>query len=403
MHKKQLKESLFTHENHPLLALAEMIETNKHRPVTIRPSGIVEFLDNSLSWATKQLLGVNFGGSEATVLGTAVHASAEYGYKSILAGENLPSIEECGLAIEASIEAEYGWIDNPEMTKEEMITEAKRLFAVYYSDVMPNANPVAAEERFVLEGWDGIELAGTTDRIERRLDGKLAITDLKTSKQNIYGKRAYGMDALDVLRAKFKELSKLSEKNAPKAEEIKEAQKVVKEIQRKLGLKKTTNEERIELEAQLKYADAIVYAFLEEVNMWMDGVNIERDELQAKINQIAPAIEQQQYQNDCIAAMHKHGLQLASYAFLYEAATGTEINWGRIEVIVKYNPIPIVRILEFPLTAYKRECALAVDLMVETIQALRSGTPARILFRLNPETFRGSELTDMVRELSMNV
>lgn len=402
MRMSNLKEVITTSGHHPLHTVWGMIEQAANNHITIRPSGIVEFLDNPFSWATKQIVGVLSPSSEATVLGTAVHAAAEFGYRCILDNQGLPSVEECAVAIDESLKNEYVWLENPTMTIEQMTTEAIRLFTVYHTEVMPFANPVAAEERFVLEAWDGIQLAGTTDRIERRADGTLAITDIKTSAKNLSGEKVEGSDELKAMRQKLKELNKLSERHAPQYNDLKEAGKVVKEIQRKLGLKKTTEEEKAMLQVELEEAEATQAELQGEIDKWLEGVQEERDQLQAEIDRIAPDVEKRQYEADCLAAMHKHGLQLASYAFLYEAATGQTIDWGRIEVIIKYDPTPVVKILEFPLHIYKRECAMAVDLMVETIQALRAGTPARLLFRMNPETFRGSELTEMVREIVVN-
>lgn len=402
MRMSKLKEILTASKHqHPLHTVWGMMEEAANNHITIRPSGIVEFLDNPFSWAVKQIVGVISPSSEATVLGTAVHAAAEFGYRAILDNQGLPSVSECAFAIDESLKSEYKWLENPSMTIEQMTAEAIRLFTVYHAEVMPNANPLAAEANFVLEAWEQIKLAGTTDRIEKRADGSLAITDIKTSAKNLSGEKVDGSDELKAMRQRLKELNKLSERHAPDYDALKENGKIVKDIQRKLGLKKTTEEEKATLQVDLEEAEATQAELQGEVDKWLEGVQEERDQLQAEIDRIAPDVEQRQYQSDCLAAMHKHGLQLASYAFLYEAATGQTIDWGRIEVIIKYDPIPVVKVLEFPLAVYKRECAMAVDLMVETIEALRAGTPARLLFRMNPETFRGSELTDMVRELVM--
>lgn len=401
MRLNQLREQLETSNQHPMVQMWELIEQNAHSNITIRPSGIVGFLDNSLAWAIQQIAGLHSGSSTATVLGTAVHAAAEFGYKMLLEKNYLPSVEECTHAIIFSLNEEYKWLEKPEMSLEDMVAEAVRLFTVYHAEVMPNTDPVAVEANFVLEAWEGIRLAGTTDRIERRADGTLAITDIKTSAKNLTGEKVEGSDELKAMRQKLKELNKCSERNAPQSNSLVESGKVVKEIQRKLGLKKTTEEEKISLKDQLEEAEALLVELQGEVDKWLEGVQEERDQLQAEIDRIAPDIEKLQYEADCIAAMHKYGLQLASYAFLYEAATGVSIDWGRIELIIKYEPTPVVKILEFPLHIYKRECAMTVDIMVETIQALRAGTPARLLFRMNPETFRGSELTKMVREIVM--
>lgn len=402
MRLSNLKETLSSSSEHPMVQMWSMIEASANNHITIRPSGVVSFLDNSLAWAMQQIVGVHSGSSLATVLGTAVHAAAEFGYKSIIEENYLPTVEECTPAIILSLNEEYRWLEEPEMTLEEMVAEAVRLFTVYHAEVMPFASPVAAEANFVLEAWEGIRLAGTTDRIERRPDGSLAITDIKTSAKNLSGEKVEGSDELKAMKQKLKELNKLGERHAPNYDAFKENGKYVKEIQRKLGLKKTTEEEKAMLQVDLEEAEATQAELQGEIDKWLEGVQEERDQLQAEIDRIAPDVEKRQYEADCLAAMHKHGLQLASYAFLYEAATGQTIDWGRIEVIIKYDPTPVVKILEFPLHIYKRECAMAVDLMVETIQALRAGTPARLLFRMNPETFRGSELTDMVRDIVMN-
>lgn len=425
----------------PIVTLMELMEDARPEVgmITIRPSGIVEFFDNSLVWAAKQILGVSFGNSDATVIGSATHAGAHAGYEQLLIQHALPPERFCLLAVAQEARKQYKWIENPEMTLREIYLEAKRLFEVYYRDVMPFVKPVMSEERVVYEFKDregnplNIQLAGTPDRIAR-FKGKKVVRDLKTSKKGIGGKQAKVSDELMALRAQIKQYSarpKKSEELVNLEEILKVAKRRKKDSedltqlkaelknQAKLITRKTLPEEEKEAaiaaaasldeaikaseaqkdkehEEEIAAAQKAVDDYIHERDTF---INATLERLNSEAEPLEEELANQQYENDCLAAKRKHGVQLAAYALLAQIVLGESIDTGVIELVVRYKDEPKTFTYEFDLSEYKLMLDEQLSIMIETIKAYKDGINPKILFRHNAETFRGSELTEMIYEV----
>jgi hypothetical protein len=204
-------------------------------------------------------------------------------------------------------------------------------------------------------------------------------------------RRPRDSEALTELKAALKEQGKIIKAKRTSEEDRESAQLRAAEL----------DEEIKELEdlkektwlANLGTVETKLEAYRRELE---DSRNAKIQALEKEIEPLQQKLDEEQYVNDCEAARRKHGLQLAAYALLAQIVTGKQIDKGVIELVVRYKDEPKCFTYEFDLTDYKLMLDEQLEIMISTIKAYRSGVDPSILFTLNPETFRGSELTEMI-------
>ncbi|CUU89704.1 PD-(D/E)XK nuclease superfamily [Campylobacter hyointestinalis subsp. hyointestinalis] len=318
-----------------------LLDTNeKDITITIRPSGLQEFAINPLSWACKQILGVTFSGSTATLLGTAFHAAIH----SFLTGKN-----ERQSLIQAIMAIKDGWKFIPESKRDKSQREiyllVKQYFLANYLSYAKNikGKVVVSEHNMQFSLADDIVCTGTTDHIIEE-NGELIVCDIKTSAISFSTKNVK-FDGADL---------------------IQERDKLLKELE----LKKTKEDKRILIQKQL------------------DEIAPLADKLQADYDLAC--------YTECVKqAKAKYGIQLAVYAMLYEATTGKKINKARVELLIK-TKIPKFETYEFELVDFKQYADYQLDIIIESINAWRKGLSSKLLFNYNNSTFFGEELGEIL-------
>jgi hypothetical protein len=100
--------------------------------------------------------------------------------------------------------------------------------------------------------------------------------------------------------------------------------------------------------------------------------------------------------SDNDTAKAKHGPQIGSYALLAYLTTGKKVSHGEIDLLLRQKTAAFER-YTFPISQAMQEAATAIEEIVSTVKVWRDGVDASVLFRRNPESFRGSELNDILQ------
>jgi len=421
LHHYELQD-LLTHHT-----IYELLSESMQNPIVIRPSSINEFFDNSLSWAAKQILGVIFPSSPEAIIGSALHYAVELGFRRLKSGETF-SLEDGLSAIALYIKEQWKFVEEESLTQEETINEAQRLFRIYYPLIPRQADSVlVAEERFEvpLDEERNIWVAGTVDRVEECDEG-LCVVDIKTTKNAIYGEKAQEPKELIELKESLKKVQmdiKALKIKAPKhllnqillrkvVDRLKNLlaknEEAVKNLQNNIKeAKKAKDEEFVQqMQEELKNKKALVSKLkrrlknreelLNKLPQYEELKRVEQ-ELQDKIAPLQEEVDRQQHLTDCEKAKERYGLQLAAYALLFEIATGKKVNRGKIELILRQKKAKL-KIYEFDIEDLKIKVDRAIEQIMKVLKAFKDGVDPEILFRLNPNTFRGQELTKLLEE-----
>lgn len=421
LHQYELKDLLANY------SIYELLEESRQNPIVIRPSSITEFFDNSLSWAAKQILGIIFPNPAEAIIGSALHYAAELGFRKIKSCEAF-SLEEGLTAIALYIKEQWKFVEEESLTQEETINEAQRLFRVYYPLIPRQADSVlVTEERFEVpvDQERNIWVVGTVDRIEECDEG-LCVVDIKTTKNAIYGEKAQEPEELTKLKESLKNVQadiKALKIKAPKhllnqillrkvVDRLKNLlaknEETVKNLQNNIkAAKKAKDEEFVQqMQEELKNRKALVSKLkrrlknreelLAKLPQYEELKRMEQ-ELQEKITPLQEEVDRQQYFNDCEVAKKRYGLQLAAYALLFEIATGRKVQRGRVELVLRQKEAK-VKIYEFDINDLKIKVDRAIEQILKVLKAFKDGVDSEILFRLNPNTFRGQELTKLLEE-----
>jgi hypothetical protein len=221
----------------PVFAICHMIKRQVQKTdftVNARGSSFLSFESNSLDYAIKQFLSVNYGGNENTIIGNAVHDGADFGYKFFLETREYPKKRHINKEIIESVIRNYETIKpdlRDSISVKELIIESLKLFKKY-SPVMLKNVPIESEKKMFLEvpeemlqnpdNLGKIRFTGTLDRIYDS-KGKRVLSDLKTSKKRISAGVEYSREltALVDREKKLLELLKKLEKEIVTLEKIK--------------------------------------------------------------------------------------------------------------------------------------------------------------------------------------
>jgi hypothetical protein len=156
--------------------------------IQIRASSISELLDCSRRWESKHVLRIQYPRSAAAHIGTSIHAGTAI-YDASWQSED---------AIEAANEAAIRELENPteevdwgDMPDKERVQRVLTGMSAYIDNVKREYTEIelALEPIMVDVAGTEIMLTGTTDRV-RLSEGKIGITDIKTSARTQTGARA---------------------------------------------------------------------------------------------------------------------------------------------------------------------------------------------------------------------
>ncbi|MFY4796961.1 hypothetical protein ACOTVS_10580 [Aliarcobacter butzleri] len=219
-----------------VMAISKMIKQKVQETaftVNARGSSFISFEANSLDYAIKQFLKVRYPSNENTILGNAVHAGADFGYKFFLETGKYPKRRNCIKTVIDKVQKDYQFIDPDkinEVSWREIAFEAVKCFKVYWWEMLKN-HPIESEKSLLMEVPESmlqnqknkgkIRFSGTLDRILRTLDGKKILTDLKTSKKRI----SAGIEHSE-------ELSKLIDKEANLVNDLKLIDKEIENLKK---------------------------------------------------------------------------------------------------------------------------------------------------------------------------
>lgn len=231
----------------PVFAIAQMIKEQVRQTgfvVNARGSSFISFEANSLDYAIKQFLRVKYSANENTIVGNAVHAGADFGYKYFLETKKYPKRRLCIREVIDTAISNFKFIDpdlRGKFSSRELAVQAIKLFCIYWKIMLTNT-PIESEKPLFLEvpeemlqvpsNKGKIRFTGTLDRIFRDIHGKLVLSDLKTSKKRISSGVEYSKE-LAVLVDREKDLLaalKKIEKELEVLEKSKEKQEANQEV-----------------------------------------------------------------------------------------------------------------------------------------------------------------------------
>lgn len=383
-----------------------------------RASSTTSFLANPLHYALQQGLGVFFGSSDKTIIGSAVHAGVDFGYT-----HPETRLGQCIKALVFEVEVEMESLKAElvgKVSKNELIKEAVRLFKAYYKEVLINnrASFVASEQYLEIDvpvemyknpnNFGKVLLTGTFDRLYKDSDGNFILGDLKTAKTVISGKVDKSQELQDLeaeigsLEKSKKELEKITSKFCNAESKCREIMDEKGETQIAFNDAKLNNKATKALENKLvkltsefeKWMEN--FERLEEAEKEIIIINDKLLKLQKIITPLQSTYESEKAIADLEACKIAHGFQVALYSLMYMIVHGVEIKKVRLENVVKTKTAQI-QIFEWDLDDKVLEDAEnAIQMVVSTIEAYFDGVDPSILFRPNPYTYYGSETNELL-------
>lgn len=447
---EDLLHGMSNSDKDPLSLTYELIDETRdfYQEIVLTGSSINALSVNPFFWATKQLLGVSFNSNYNMIIGDMVHAAVETMHLHFLEHGEHPDIRTA--LVEAAKKGRYGYYNFlPDSARDKskkeyrslrsLYFEAKPMFELYCREILPHTHPIECERRMnhQLTDDDGnplnIRMSGKFDRRDRIYiaDKQYAecVVDVKTSKTNIRGEIIEDQE-LDELKVQLKEASKkpkkdertlaledairITKRKPAKSETQKELELKIRDAKKLIKAKRTSDEDRAQAESDLALFEQQLESEIERISSEHEKAIIEAeadlaeylsqrekerqekiDTIQAKIDPLQELLDALQYENDCLAAKKKHGKQLAFYALLIMILDGIEVKYGRIELIIRHKE-PEVRVFEFSIEDEVKKLINEIDTITELIALWRSGTPSRLLFRPNPDTYIGSELMELI-------
>lgn len=418
-------------------ALSNLIQREVQKTdfsINVRGSSLVVFSNNSLDFALKQFLGVNYGGNENTIVGTAVHAGADYAYSHKMKTNKIPSLEECIKVIHETCEKEIDYI-NPDKRDKVSLEKIKflseKFFRVYYPEIQKNV-VIASEESFSIDAnysedesnslllykknIGKITLTGTLDRIYKK-DNVLILSDLKTSSKRISGYvdvnplfSKYSNEVKALVEEKIR-LEKIINKFSNSIEKLQELSDSIKEQEKLLSAKEQENAPTVRISKKID-------SLKDEQEKWKihvdnfeasisqrDQINLRLDDLEKLLKPLKREYAIAKQQADLEAAKKKYGHQLAFYAI---SAMSTSKDYAnikrlRVEVIIKEEN-PYLQIFEWDLTEeIIDEVAELIKTIISNIELVIEGIDPLVCFRLASETYVGTDTINLIDEIKLEL
>lgn len=402
--------------------------------VNVRGSSLVGFSNNSLDFALKQFLGVNYGSNENTIVGTAVHEGADYAYKHKMETNNIPLLDDCLEVVYETCEKQLEYINPDKRDKvslDKLKDTAKRCFTVYYPEIRKNV-AIASEESFSIDAnysddtsnsllmykknVGKIALTGTLDRIYKK-DNILILSDLKTSSKRISGYveanplfSKYSNEAKALNEEKIR-LEKVIDKFAHSQEKIEEIKSFIVEqeklLEEKEKEKKPTTRVSKKIDTQkteLEKWETHLKNFESAISQ-KDQIDIRLSELDKLIKPLKREYAIEKQKADLAVAKKRYGHQLAFYA-IGAMATNKDfanIKKLRVEVVIKTEE-PYVQVFEWDLTEeIIDEVAELIKTIISNIELVIEGIDPLVCFRLASETYIGSDTITLFDEIKLEL
>lgn len=395
-------------------------ERNNKKVWKHRASSTTSFLANPLHYALAQGLGVNFGNTDKTIIGTAVHSAVDFAYSN--PNRNVISaIKELIKTVNIEmINLQASLIDKVDVKS--IKNEAYRLFVTYYNDILLFNRDIFVGSEQYLEvnvplgmyknpnNFGRIMLTGTFDRLYKDKDGFI-LGDLKTSSKRISGACEKSQELQD-FEAEIGSLEKTKDEFEKTIIKFQNAEIKLSEF--KLESEKTQyafNDAKLNNKATKALENKLV-KLNSEIEKWTENLEkkIEAESkvlslenkllcLKDKSQSISNLYENEKKLADLEACKQQYGFQVALYSLMYMIVHGIEIKKVRLEIIIK-NKIPTIQIFEWKLDEETLKVAEeAIQMVVSTIEAFYDGVSSSLLFRPNPYIFYGSETNEFIKLL----
>jgi len=248
--------------------------------INVRGSSLISFESNSLDFAIKQFLKVNYGSNQNTIIGNGVHEGADFGYKFYLENSKYPKRRLMFKKVIEKVKKDYKYIQ-PDLRESYSLRtltfDALRYFNVYWKEVMQKTIPIASEMPLFIEvpkemllnqeNFGKIRLTGTLDRIIENSNGELILSDTKTSAKRITA----GISHSKELAKKLEEQQSLINENLGLEKEISNAKKINKKIE----------DNRIDLNQTHTDLSLIVFS-----NLFIHKKSLEEENTKDKLNEV---------------------------------------------------------------------------------------------------------------------
>jgi hypothetical protein len=320
-------------------------------------SSLVTFFAHPAMFALSVIGYVNTYGNDKTLSGTGVHAGIEKAirlrYSSLLEFNNEPKLFTIYREIISAINAESKRCllgHNPKETIKEVKRKALKLYKIYSTSLgVKTLNVIGVESRLEKK-FNAFLFRGHTDQIlniEYQNKSYTAIQDIKTSQKSL---SAPG----------FKE-------NEDLLQHIQNQKAMLK----KAKLKKTPQEEADALISQANSLDDII-------------IPLQKADDEAK------------YFAQLDVAKANYRLQLGANALAYEAQTGKTIDLLQIDYLVDTKEAQHIQYIWAFTQSERLFVTEALEEIDEILSAYKAGTSSKLLFTVNPESFRGAELFEQI-------
>lgn len=395
-------------------------ERNNKKVWKHRASSTTSFLANPLHYALAQGLGINFGNTDKTIIGTAVHSAVDFAYSNPNINV-ISAIKELIKTVNIEIiNLQASLIDK--VDEKVIKKEAYKLFIAYYNEILllNRDNFVASEQYLEVNvplgmyknpnNFGRIILTGTFDRLYKDNDGFI-LGDLKTSSKRISGICDKSQELQD-FEAEIGSLEKSKDEFEKIIIKFQNAEAKLSEF--KLENDKTQdafNDAKLNNKATKALENKIV-KLNSEIEKWTENLErkIEAENrvldienkllyLKDKSKSIFSLYENEKNLADLESCKQQYGFQVALYSLMYMIVHGIEIKKVRLEIIIK-NKVPTIQIFEWKLDDETLKVAEeAIQMVVSTIEAFYDGVSSSLLFRPNPYTFYGSETNEFINLL----
>lgn len=371
---------------------------------------------NPIHFIMQKALKVFFGLNAKLIIGSAYHKALEraFAYK-IATGKTV----RMGVAIREIVKyihGEYPKIkadQRAEVSKQELIQEAIRLYKVYHKHQLPNNTPQEVEVFMSLpapmemlrnpENAGKIFLSGAFDVMLGDDDGILIMTDAKTSDKRISGsvdmdpKLVEYKNELSAAKAELSKVTKVIEKFAGVEEEIAEKQTELMETELDLAVALEKKKAHKALDNKIERISKIITTLGENLKQRIEAekkaaaIWPEIENLEEVIAPLQEIYDEEKAEADLIECRKRHGQQLAFYALLYMILYGKEVKRVRIENMVK-SAVPELQVFEWELDEFElMRAEEEIQSNITLIEMVLDGEDPMVLFRLNTTSYIGDE------------
>jgi ATP-dependent DNA helicase UvrD/PcrA len=171
-------ERLARHEASPVTPTAPQRPSFADRPLTLSYGQISDYLDCPARYRYAHVVRIPTPASHQMVYGKALHAAVQAFHRRQLAGKPMTDVDELHAALDASWES-VGFLTRQH--EEARRAAAHEVVARFWAEQQRDpARPIAVEREFTV-GLGRDRLRGRYDRVDRDDEGRVVVTDYKSS------------------------------------------------------------------------------------------------------------------------------------------------------------------------------------------------------------------------------